>query len=476
VRESHALLEKDARIHFVGNVEGRDVFDGAADVVVCDGFVGNVILKFSESIYSFLAHLVRDEIRRGVMAKAGALLMKRAFSSVRSQLDYAEYGGAPLLGVKGVVIISHGKSSRRAIRNAILVAARRSTPTSTATSKSNSTWDPPCRRSSLGPRASSDRSLTCPIACSPTRSGTNGGDLRRVDHAHRHQQRRLVAPDQACSDLATIAAERALEMAGVAASDLDGIFLGTVSGDMHFPATATIVQDRIGATNAAALDVSAACSGFIYGLNLAHAMISAGSMERVLVIGAEVLSKFVDWQDRSTCVLFGDGAGAAVLEACGPGEGVLSTYMKSDGSLADLLCIPGGGSRIPVNEGSAADRLHYIKMKGDGVFKFAVRAMQDAARVVLDEAGFSIADVKFVVPHQANIRIVDAVAERLEVPKERMIVNLDRYGNTSSATIPIAYDELVRSGRLEPDDLVLFTGFGGGFTWGAVLFRHTIRN
>ena len=290
------------------------------------------------------------------------------------------------------------------------------------------------------------------------------------------KERRLVAPDQACSDLATIASERALEMAGVSAVDLDGIFMGTISGDMPFPATATLVQDRIGASNAAALDVSAACSGFIYGVNLAHGMISAGTMNRVLVIGGEVLSKFVDWNDRSTCVLFGDGAGAAVLEACEPGEGILSTHMKSDGSLADLLCIPAGGSRLPSSAQTSSDRLHFIRMKGDGVFKFAVRAMADAARIVLDDAGFSIADVKYVIPHQANIRIIDAVAERLEVPKERMLVNLDRFGNTSSATIPIAYDELVRSGRLKTGDLVLFTGFGGGFTWGSVLFRNATRS
>ncbi|HEX6791638.1 MAG TPA: beta-ketoacyl-ACP synthase III [Candidatus Krumholzibacteria bacterium] len=290
------------------------------------------------------------------------------------------------------------------------------------------------------------------------------------------RERRIVANDQACSDIATIAAQNALEMAGIKATDLDGIFMGTISGDMQFPATATLVQDRIGATNAAALDVSAACSGFIYGVNLANAMISAGSMNRVLVIGAEVLSKFIDWTDRSTCVLFGDGAGAAVLQVCEPGEGILATQMKSDGSLADLLCIPAGGSRLPYTDRTAADRLHFIKMKGDGVFKWAVRAMADAARIVLDEAGYTIDDVKFVVPHQANIRIVDAVSERLEVPRERMIVNLDRYGNTSSATIPVAYDELARSGRVQPGDLVLFTGFGGGFTWGAVLFRHSIRS
>ncbi len=289
------------------------------------------------------------------------------------------------------------------------------------------------------------------------------------------RERRIVAPEQACSDLATIAAERAMEAAGVTAADLDGIFMGTVSGDMPFPATATLVQERIGATNAAALDVSAACSGFVYGVCLANSMISSGAMNRVLVIGAEVLSKIVDWTDRATCVLFGDGAGAAIMEACALGEGILSTQMKSDGSLADLLCIPGGGSRMPFSSRIAEDRLHFIKMKGDGVFKFAVRAMADAARGVLDDAGYSMDDVKLVIPHQANIRIIDAVCERLEVPKERMVVNLDRLGNTSSATIPIAYDEAVRSGRLQAGDLVLLTAFGGGFTWGAVLLRHAAR-
>jgi 3-oxoacyl-[acyl-carrier-protein] synthase-3 len=290
------------------------------------------------------------------------------------------------------------------------------------------------------------------------------------------KERRIVAPEQACSDLATTAALRALEMAGVAPGDLDGIFMGTISGDMPFPATATLVQDRIGASRAVALDVSAACSGFIYSATLAHGMISSGIMNRVLVLGAEVLTKFVDWEDRATCVLFGDGAGAAVLEACDAGEGILATHMRSDGSLADLLCIPGGGSRLPFDARTSADRLHFIKMKGDGVFKFAVRAMADAARIVLDEAGVSMADVKFIVPHQANIRIIDAVGERLEVERERMMVNLDRYGNTSSATIPIAYDEVVRSGRLHAGDLVLFTGFGGGFTWGSMLFRHATRS
>jgi 3-oxoacyl-[acyl-carrier-protein] synthase-3 len=288
------------------------------------------------------------------------------------------------------------------------------------------------------------------------------------------KERRIAAPEQACSDLALAASKQALAMSGVAASELDAIIIGTISGDMQFPATATLVQDRLDAVNAVAFDLSAACSGFIYSVNVGHALISSGQMNRVLVLGAEMLSKFVDWSDRATCVLFGDGAGAAVLEACPLGEGILATYMKSDGALAELLCIPGGGSRQPLTANTFAERSQYIKMKGDGVFKWAVRAMVDATHTVLKDSGHSLSDVALIVPHQANIRIIDAVIDRLELPRERFAVNLDRYGNTSSATIPIAYDEVVREGRLKSGDLVVFTGFGGGFTWGSVLFKHAI--
>jgi 3-oxoacyl-[acyl-carrier-protein] synthase-3 len=288
------------------------------------------------------------------------------------------------------------------------------------------------------------------------------------------RERRIAREDEACSDLATIAAERAMEMAGVQAADLDAVLVGTISGDMQFPATAAFVQDRLGATNAVAYDLSAACSGFIFGVNSAHALISSHQMERVLVIGAEVLSKFVDWADRATCVLFGDGAGAAVLEPCDPDEGILSTQMKSDGSLADLLCIPGGGSRSPLTDTMYREREQYIKMKGDGVFKYAVRAMAESTRAVIEGAGTTLDDVALIVPHQANIRIIDAVFERLGVPREKVVVNLDRFGNTSSATIPIAYDEVVREGRVKPGDLVVFVGFGGGFTWGSLLFKNAL--
>lgn len=288
------------------------------------------------------------------------------------------------------------------------------------------------------------------------------------------KERRIAADDQACSDLCYEAAKNALDMAGVDPKDLDAIFVGTISGDTQFPATAVYVQDSLGANRAAALDVNAACSGFIYGANLAHGMISSGQMERILVIGGEVLSKFLDWEDRDTCVLFGDGAGAAVIEACPHGEGILSTQMRSDGSLADLLIIPGGGSRKPLTENSYLEKNHYIKMKGDGVFKYAVRAMADATRAAIDKAGVTIDDVDLLIPHQANARIIDAMNDRLGIPKEKVVVNVDRYGNTSAATIPIAYDEVVREGRVVPGDLVVFTGFGGGFTWGSMVFRNVL--
>ena len=286
------------------------------------------------------------------------------------------------------------------------------------------------------------------------------------------RERRIAAPDEAASDVAIRAARAALESAGVGAEDLDGIIVGTVTGDMLFPATACLVQDRLGAARAAAFDINAACCGFIYGLNAAHALISSRQMDRVLVVGVEVLSKFTDWSDRATCVLFGDGGGAALMEPCEPGEGILGTYMRSDGSLADLLHIPAGGTRRPTSRESLEHRDHFIKMKGDGVFKYAVRAMEDAAHQVLKEADVHLEDVDVFIPHQANVRIIDAVQQRLGLPDGKMVVNLDRFGNTSSATIPIALDEAARSGKVKKGDLVLLVAFGGGLTWGAVLLRY----
>jgi len=286
------------------------------------------------------------------------------------------------------------------------------------------------------------------------------------------RERRIAAPEEATSDLVFPAAQAALQSAGLTPKDLDGIIVATVSGDMVFPATSCLIQDRLGAAKAAAFDINAACCGFIYAVNTAHALISSQRMNKVLVVGVEVLSKLTNWSDRATCVLFGDGAGAAILEPSEPGEGILGTYVRTDGSLADLLYIPAGGTRYAASPESIKRGDHFIKMKGDGVFKYAVRAMEDATRHVLGEAGLTLEDVDILIPHQANIRIIDAVQERLGVPADKVVVNLDRYGNTSSASIPIALDESTRSGRVKKGDLVLLVAFGGGLTWGAVLFRY----
>ncbi len=286
------------------------------------------------------------------------------------------------------------------------------------------------------------------------------------------RERRIASPDQAASDLAFNAAKAALKDADVDPKELDLIIVATVTADMSLPATGCIIQDKLGAAKAAAFDVSAACSGFIYAVTLVQSMIATGHVKRALVVGVEVLSKIVDWEDRKTCILFGDGAGAVVVESCPHGEGILGTFMQSDGSLGELLYLPGGGSRYPITRDNIEERLQYVKMKGDGLFKYAVRSMVDAARSTLVEAGMTTKDVDFLIPHQANIRIIEGVRKRLRLDREQVVVNLDRIGNTSSASIPIALGELNENGHLKEDDLVIMVAFGGGLTWGAVLFRR----
>jgi 3-oxoacyl-[acyl-carrier-protein] synthase-3 len=285
------------------------------------------------------------------------------------------------------------------------------------------------------------------------------------------RERRIVTADQAASDLAVPAARKALERAGVGPEELDLLLLGTVTPDYFFPSTACIVQNEIGAGNAAAFDMLAGCSAFIYGCNVATQFVENGRYERVLVIGVETLSKLMDMTDRNTCVLFGDGAGAAVLGPARGDGGILATHMKADGSLGYLLRMPGGGSRQPPTHESLDQRLHYIKMAGREVFKYAVRAMCDSALYVLDAAGYRGEDVDLLVPHQANWRIMSAVADRLGIPHDKVFVNLDKYGNTSAASIPLALSEAVEQGRIKPGSLVLNVAFGAGFTWAAHLVR-----
>lgn len=286
------------------------------------------------------------------------------------------------------------------------------------------------------------------------------------------KERRIAAEGEYTSTFATLAARRALDMAGVAAADIDLIILGTISADFPFPSTACIVQHELGALNAAAFDMAAACSGFIYGLSIADAYIRSGMAKKILVIGAEVLTRVVDFTDRNTCILFGDGAGAAVIEPCEGDRGVLSTHIFANGTHWGLLFQPGVGTRHPIDDPKThEERLYYLRMEGNEVFKHAVRAMEDAATAALAANSVTADQVTLLIPHQANRRIIEATGKRIGIPEERVYVNLHKYGNTSAASIPIALDEAHREGRMKEGDLILLDAFGGGFTYGSALLK-----
>lgn len=285
------------------------------------------------------------------------------------------------------------------------------------------------------------------------------------------RERRVAADNEFTSDLAAAAGRRALEMAGVAAADIDLIIVGTITGDFPWPSTACLVQEKLGVKGSTAFDVSAACSGFVYALATASKFIETGSIKRALVIGAETMTRIVDWQDRNTCLLFGDGAGAVVLEGQTGEQGILSSHMHSDGSYWELLYQEGFGTRVPATEQGLKDRVNFLKMQGNEVFKVAVRCLSEVALEALDANGLTPADVKLFVPHQANRRIIEATGKRIGLKDEQVFINVDRYGNTSGATIPIALDEANRAGLLSAGDIVVIDAFGGGFTWGAATIR-----
>jgi 3-oxoacyl-[acyl-carrier-protein] synthase-3 len=304
------------------------------------------------------------------------------------------------------------------------------------------------------------------------------------------RERRIAAKDEATSDLAVKAAQMALDAAGVSPSELDLIIVATTTPDMFFPSTACLVLHKLmemektsmrprlqngqtipAATGVAAFDLSAACSGFVYALSVGEQYILSGKYKKVLVIGADLMSRIVDWTDRSTCVLFGDGAGAVLLAPASGRHGILSTHIHSDGSLWNLIAVPGGGSANPASERVLVEKLNTVKMKGGETFKAAVRTLEEVARETLSVNGVALSDVAYIVPHQANIRIIKAVAERLDLAMDKVVINLSRYGNTSAASIPLALDEAVRDGRIKENDLILLLAFGSGLTWGSALIR-----
>lgn len=320
--------------------------------------------------------------------------------------------------------------------------------------------------------------ITALRACAPPRRVTNAELEQIVDTSDEWIRtrsgictRHIADPEMALSDLLMPAAQAALADVHLAAADIDLIIVASVTGDMPLPSTACLLQHRLGATHAAAFDIAAACTGFIYGLSVASSLVSTGQYRNALVLGGDLLSRITDYTDRGTCVLLGDGGGAAVLQPVPDGRGILSSYLRADGSGGDLLTIPAGGSRRPTSMETVAQREHYLRMNGSEVYKFAVRALEEAVCTVLERIGACIDDVALVIPHQANLRIIEASAKRLGIPLDRWIINLQEYGNTSAGSIPLAFSEALEQERIHAGDLIVLVGFGGGLTWGAVALR-----
>lgn len=285
------------------------------------------------------------------------------------------------------------------------------------------------------------------------------------------EERRIAEPGTAASDLATKAALKALEDAKISPEEIDLIIVATATPDHVFPSTACMVQKNIGATKAAAFDMSVGCSGFVYGVATGANFIYTGMYKKVLVIGSEVLSTIMNWEDRNTCVLFGDGAGAVVLEPCEEGFGILSYELGADGSKGDVLIVPAGGSKLPASHETVNENLHTMQMDGKEVFKFAVRIMEKASINAIEKANLKIEDIDFLVPHQANIRIIDSALKKLNLSRDKSCVNLNKYGNMSAASIPVAFDEAVKAGRIKKGDNIVLVAFGAGLTWGSIVIK-----
>lgn len=288
------------------------------------------------------------------------------------------------------------------------------------------------------------------------------------------EKRRIANINEATSDLSLEASKRALESANIKADELDLVIVATITPDMSFPSTACIVQDKLGAKNAGAFDLTAACSGFIYGISIAKQFVETGVYKNILVVGAETMTKILDWKDRNTCVLFGDGAGAVVVSTVEDDEGIKNVTLGSDGSKGNVLNKPAGGSRMPSTHETLENKMDYLKMDGSEVFKFAVRKMAFETKKVLEEADVNIEDIDMIIPHQANIRIIEGAAKRLKIGLDKMHINLNEYGNMSAASIPVALDEAYKKGKIKKKDKIVLVGFGAGLTWGASYIKWSI--
>lgn len=285
------------------------------------------------------------------------------------------------------------------------------------------------------------------------------------------KERRIVNEDQAASDLAYEASKKAIQAAQVKPEELDMIIVATITPDMVFPATACVLQEKLGVKGIAAFDLEAACSGFLYGISIGSQFIATGMYNNILVVAAEALSKIIDWKDRSTCILFADGAGAVILKPSSDNSRIISSYLGADGTGADLVGVPAGGSRLPASQETVRDGQHYMKMKGNGLFKRAVKVMVQAIDISLEKSGLTYDEIDFFIPHQANIRIINAVARRIGIDKDKAYVNLDQCGNMSAASVAVALDQAVREGKIKKGDKVLLTCFGGGLTWASLVIE-----
>lgn len=285
------------------------------------------------------------------------------------------------------------------------------------------------------------------------------------------KERRILEPGKASSDMAIEASKKALEDAKLNPEDIDLVIVATMTSDMITPSTACIVQDKLGCKNAAAFDISAACSGFIYGLSIAYGLIKSGVYKNVLLVATEAMSRILDWEDRGTCILFGDGAGATVIGEVPQGKGILEIELGSDGSGTEFLLIPSGGSRCPSTNETIENREQYLKMEGGEVFKFAVRKIDETCKNIMQKAGLDSDDIDLFIPHQANTRIIDSAVKKLKIPKEKTFINLNKYGNMSAASIPVALDEALKEGKIKDGDNILLVGFGGGLTWGSTILK-----